>query len=400
MTLKLDPNKRQQRKQKRAEHIVRSVETARSYQKPIKSRIKISHNRHTGKKLPIHCTSYAALFFILVFTGLVTLFISQQSVTAGPPISESSAVTVSGVVPTDPPTSAASISSPANGTNFSSGIINVSGRCVSGLLVEIYRDNSFAGSQICDSNGEYLIKITLISGKNILVAKISDSLGQYGPDSDNVIVYFNESIPQSDDSITVIPGTSSSNPVVPLLVSANPVQRGTFPKQLMKLEYEVEGGVAPYAMSIDWGDGSDPTVRPHKKSGDFSSSYIYQKAGQYTIRLSATDSAKNKAFTQTIAIVNGIPEPLSTNVFDFASAVCVEQQGLSGIGQLNNSNPAIYFGLSVTDIFGNGQSIACKIIQNSNIIWPMFVVASTMTISFWLGERIVLHRYKTIIKSN
>ncbi len=399
MILKGDPTKRHHRKQRRAENIVRYVETAKLYQKPTKTRIKISHNKHTGRRLPIHCTSYAALFFILTITGLLTLFISQQSVDAGPTVTDSSSVNVSGVVPTDPPTTPALITGPANGTNFSSGIINVSGSCASGFLVEIYRDNAFAGSQICDTNGQFLIKITIVNGKNTLIAKISDSLGQYGPNSEEIIVYLTGISMQSNGTMTDSPAISSNN-ALPLLIFTRPAQRGSAPNQLIQLKYEIEGGTAPYALSIDWGDGSDSVIEPHKKRGDYDANYIYQKPGQYTIKLLATDSAKNKAFTQTILIVNGAPEPLSTNVFNFASAICAEQQGLSGIGAVKGNYPMAGFAFAILDIFGDNQLLACKIIQNSNIIWPVFVVATTMTFSFWLGERIILHRYKDILKAS
>ncbi len=398
MTLQNRKTKRLERKTKRANHIVKSVEAARVYQKPTRSKIKISHNAHTGKRLPIHCTSYAILFFLLIFTGIFTFYITGQRVVAGSPIVDSGAITVSGTVYGSPPAQPPVITSPNNGEQFTSNSIDVYGTCISGLLVEIYRNNAFAGSQICDSNGEFNIQITIIVGKNVLIAKMSDSLNQYSPNSDKVLVFLKAGASGSGTVSSSSSSSSTQASVTPLLIYTIPVQRGVFPDQLLRLKYEVEGGKSPYAVSVDWGDNSKSDVAPLSRTGDYETSHIFERAGQYTIAISATDSIKGKAYTQTIAIINGAVEPLSTNIFRLASAICSEQQGLSDFSLLRSKIGNNNFGAIIPNFFADGETVVCSIIQNANVIWPLFIIACVMTFSFWVGERVMIHRYKILQK--
>lgn len=360
-----DLPKKDLRRQRRADKIVAAVETAKAHQQTNRAHLKLSHPRHTGRKLPIHSTSYAALFFLLLFTGVFLFFVSQSAVSAGPPIVQNGDIQVGGLVPGPPPENPAVITSPANGSRFTETIITVSGTCDSGLLVEIYRNNAFAGSQICDSSGHFSLKITIIPGQNTLIARVSDSLGQYGPDSNTVTVYL--------DPVAAAPGSSAPSPtatVLPFLIYTQPVQRGLNPKQTVTLAYEVDGGQPPYAISIDWGDDSEDNIVALSQAGDFQQTHIYEKPGQYVVSISGTDNAQNKAFTQSIVIVNGPVPADDTNLFVFGSTAC-----------------------------SGDQSIICRIISSTDLLWPVFIIASTMTLSFWMGEQLVLRKYKRVIKN-
>lgn len=363
-----DLDKKAVRREKRATKIVTAVETAEVHRHPKSKHLKLSHRRHTGRKLGIHSTSYAVLFFILLFIGTFLSIFSQQSVVAGP-VSDSGDINVTGLVSGDPPTIPAVIVVPVDGTHFTDNIITVSGTCETGMLIEIYRNNAFAGSQMCDLAGEFSLKITIIPGKNTLIARSSDSLGRYAPDSNTVNVYYDPVIPPAP---TPTPGGGGTvTPVaLPFLIYTQPVQRGLFPDNLMSMAYEVDGGVAPYAISIDWGDGSEPTVVALTQQGDFEQTHIYAKPGQYVVSISGTDSQNNKAFVQTIVIVNGPVETDNGTVFIFGMTMC-----------------------------DGDSSIVCRIINSTNLLWPAFLIALIMTISFWAGEQIVLHKYKKIIKN-
>jgi len=361
--INVDVDKKIARRQKRALKIVTAVEMANSHRKPDSKRLKLSQTRHTGRKLPIHSTSYAVLFFILLITGTFLSIFSHQAVVAGP-VSDSGGVNLTGLVSGDPPTTAAVISSPTDGTHFSEGIVTISGTCLSGLLIEIYRNNAFAGSQVCDLAGQFSLRITLIPGQNTLVARSSDPLGQYAPESNIVNVYFDFVPSATPGQVTIAPG-------LPLLIYTQAVQRGVFPNQSMTLPYEVNGGVAPYAVSIDWGDGSERTVVALANQGNFEKTHIYKKPGQYVVTISATDSQNNKTFIQTMAIVNGPTEADNVPVYIFGASLCEAD-----------------------------NSIICRIISSTNLLWPAFLLATVMTISFWAGEQIVLRNYKNIIESS
>jgi hypothetical protein len=364
--IKGDPQKKALRRQKRADKIVVAVETSKQHIQPNKAHVKLSHRRHTGRKLPIHSTSFAVLFFLLVLTGIFLFAIGQQAVVAGPPIVQQGDINVSGIVAGAPPTEPAVILVPTDGTHFTESVIAVSGTCEYGLLVEIMRNNAFAGSQMCSVSGTFSLQVTIIPGTNILIARVSDNLGQYGPDSNPVTVYL--------DSVTptpVVPGSGGTTPVspkaLPFLIYTQPVQRGVYPKQLMSIAYEVDGGVSPYAISINWGDGSQPDIVALTAAGDFDKTHIYDRPGQFVVSVSGTDSKQSKAFIQTIVIVNGtIPKTVSTA---FGSVACQE------------------------------DTIVCTIIASTNMLWPILMLALALTLSFWAGEQMVMHRYKKIIKN-
>ena len=361
-----DSQKRVQRRQARATKIVVAVETSKQHQQPNRAHIKLSHRRHTGRKLPIHSTSYAVLFFLLVLTGVFLFAIGQQAVIAGPPIVDQGSINISGLVPGSPPANPAVILVPANETHFTNSIITVSGTCESGLLVEIMRNGAFAGSQTCGVGGTFSLEITIIPGINTLVARVSDSLGQYGPDSAPVKVYLGSVTPTTPPSPSS--GGGSTVAALPFLIYTQPVQRGVYPKQLMSLAYTIDGGVSPYAVSIDWGDGSQPDIIALTKSGIFDKTHIYDSSGQFVVSLSGTDSRQNKATIQTIVVVNGTVTRTVNSTF--GPIVCEE-----------------------------GETIICTIISSTNMLWPILMLATALTISFWMGERLVLHKYKNIIKS-
>lgn len=368
--------KKAERRQRRHNKIITSVEAAKINQRNQASRFQISHSNFTGRKLSIHSTSYAALFFILVLTAAFALFITQYAATAAPPPQDGS-INVGGVVNGPPPTNPAVILVPDDGDKFKTSIITVSGTCEAGLLVEIYRNNSFAGSVVCDGDGKFSLQITIVQGKNTLIAKVSDSLNQYGPDSEPVVVYLlvdGGAVTEDDqviDGPLVRSGTIEQHGGKPFLIFTRAVQRGLFPEETLKLEYEIDGGQKPYAISIDWGDKSEPDISVAKKAGDYIAQHVYETAGQRTIQITGRDDKKNKAFTQTIAIINGRPTKIdSGNIFTTGSSQCQNQSGF-----------------------------VCAIIRNANLIWPVLIVTLTMTFSFWVGEQTVIHRYKRLTKN-
>src|SRR5436190_19690352 len=110
------------------------------------ARIKLLHPKHSGSIQPRQHTSYLPLAFIVLVVGLVlakfTILAYAATPYTGP---ESSSVSLTGTVPTKPPTVAATITSPADGQHFNLTPIKVSGTCPQDNLVEIYKNDIFAG---------------------------------------------------------------------------------------------------------------------------------------------------------------------------------------------------------------------------------------------------------------
>ena len=113
------------------------------------------------------------------------------------------------------------------------------------------------------------------------------------------------------------------------------------------------GGLAPYAVSVDWGDGTPPDLITRLAPGPFTVKHTYAKVGTgylntFPLIIRATDGAGHTAYLQLTTIVN--PATGSSS---------------SGSGS------------------GKNNSTLNKLI----VIWPIWIVLLLMIISFWLGER-------------
>jgi hypothetical protein len=244
---------------------------------------------------------------------------------------------VQGVIPTDAPKQGATIVVPSNGQVFHALPITVSGLCPSNLLVEIFKNNVFAGSTTC-ANGSYSLQIDLFDGQNDLVARVYDSLNQAGPDSNTVSVTFSQSLPGNGPRM--------------FLTSAY-AERGAQPGTSLTWPLTLSGGTGPYAISVDWGDQSQPELLSRKSAGDFNIDHVYAKAGTYKITVKATDANGQAAFLQLVGVGNG------------------------PIKQTAGSS--------------NGNSII--VINNNRLLIPLIAALVVALLSFWLGKK---HGLQTI----
>jgi hypothetical protein len=245
-------------------------------------------------------------------------------------------VGVEGTVPSTPPTKAATISVPSNGQTFTALPITVSGLCTRGLLVEIFKNEVFAGSTQCNT-GSYSLQIDLFDGQNDLIARQYDSLNQSSPDSNKVTVTFRGSV-------------SSNGPRVSLTSSF--AKRGASPGDPLTWPLTLSGGSSPYALTIDWGDKSAPDLISRPSAGDFTIDHTYLQSGLYNITIKVSDVNGNVAFLQVVGVGNG---PI--------------QQTAS---QKNGSN---------------GQ------VQKVILWWPFLLTIILIIIAFWAGEK---HQLETI----
>ena len=345
---------------------------------PVQKVQKVVHRQHTGKLLHAWHTSYVFLFFILVFAGSFLLFALSQVSRAADQV-DSGSVTLSGTYFGVAPTTAAVIDAPITGKKVKNRVITVSGTCQNGYIVEVIRGGALAGTIICSVSGTFSINVTLVEGKNSLVARTKNGANEYGPDSNTVFVTYvvksssgsSDTPDDRDDSSSSATSVAGQTPA--LLIYASPVQSGVEPGVDFSLDYEIDGGFPPYALTINWGDNSENTLKPHNKSGDFSVKHEYESAGQYSVILTVTDSRGNEAIIQTIVIVNGEPE---------------ESNIVSSVLQPGSAQDCATLNSSSAD------SITCVIIERINAVWPAIIIASLMTFSFWVGEQFVFWRLK------
>lgn len=307
--------------------------------------LKLSHHSHSGRLRPHEHTSYAPLGVLLVVVGFI---LSAYSVYAATPYTgpESGSIALNGTVPAKPPSVASTITLPKTGQRFTTSPIDVSGKCTKGTLVEVFKNNIFAGSTPCDDKGRYTVKIDLLFGKNVLFSRVYDALNQAGPDSNKVTVFYDASAASSD------PLASLNFTDTQLLLNTDAVFRGSFPGQEMTMPIEILGGTPPFAINLEWGDSKN-NVYSRKTNVTFRAAHTYDKAGTYQITLQSTDADGRVAFLTVAAVVNG--KNLATGTGDFSNGTS-----------------------------GNGQS---TIITQMLTLWPLYTAMVGIVVSFWLGER-------------
>jgi len=227
---------------------------------------------------------------LLVVVAAVIGTTSVFAADAFPDQTKSGSVGLQGTISTGAPTRAATIAVPGNGAVFTSIPITVSGLCPANTLVKIFSNNVFVGSAFCNG-GSYSLQVSLFSGKNDLVARVYDSLDQAGPDSNTVSVTYNDaSFAEFGTHVTL---------------TSIYAQRGSPPNQELKWPIILSGGVGPYAISIDWGDGSPTDLLSQTITGTFDIKHIYKNAGLYKVLIKATDKNGGVAFLQLVAQATG-----------------------------------------------------------------------------------------------
>ena len=189
-----------------------------------------------------------------------------------------------------PPTQGATISTPGNGAGFTNSPITVAGICPNGLLVQLYDNGVMVGSSLC-SGGSFSMQVSLFAGSNELTVTVYDDLGQAGPTSPAVTVTYSDTHFSAFGSQVTLTSSYGRR-------SAPAGSSLTWPLQLA-------GGTGPYAFSIDWGDASKPQLKSQAFTGVVAIDHPYQKAGIYTVSVTATDANGVSAFLQVVAVSSG-----------------------------------------------------------------------------------------------
>lgn len=256
--------------------------------------------------------------------------------------SQSGSIGVEGTISSPPPSQGATISLPTNGQSFTAIPVTVSGICPNGLLVKVFKNNVFAGSVQCN-NGSYAIVIDLFPGTNELVARVYDALDQPGPDSNTVTVNFVDNRQGAASRVTL---------------TSNFAKRGAFPGQELTWPIILSGGIGPYAISVDWGDGSAPDLISQEFPGTINVKHVYDSPGIYNIIVKATDKNGNTAYLQLVGVANG---PLG------------QDNGSGGTSGQNGQNGE------------NGGSSATP---TTKILWqPAAITLPFVLSTFWLGKK-------------
>lgn len=298
-------------------------------------RLKIIEHRHTGRLKQHEHTSYIALGLILLIAIMPLIVYTANAESPGP---QAGSVGISGVMPGKAPTTAATIKLPTEQQRFTVTPITVTGTCPENTLVELFKNDIFAGSTPCSSTGTYSLDIDLLIGANKLVAKVYDALNQPGPDSNIVNIYY-DAMPTQASSVTSLNFDGAQ-----LLLNTSAVFRGVFPNQELNVPITILGGTPPYAVNIQWGDSTNKVISRNDNI-EFNAAHTYAKAGTYQVTLQASDATGRVAFLTIAVIVNG---EAST---------------------------------------ANAGTISTATTNQLLVMWPLYAAAVAVVISFWLGEQ-------------
>jgi hypothetical protein len=300
-------------------------------------RLQLISREHSGRLREHRHTSYASLAFLLVLCAVVLGATSWSAQAAVPAVNpQSGSVGLTGTVKGPPPSQAATITSPRNGQHTSTIPITVSGTCTSGTFVIITKNDVFAGATTCE-NGSFSLQVDLFDGLNTLIAKVTDVLGQSGPDSAPVAVFYDA------PSFNTAGGAAVGKQ---LFLQTDTSVTGVSPDANLTRHVTIVGGIGPYAVLWDWGDGQTSLVS-QAQEGNTSATHSYSRPGNYRVIVRVTDSTGNAAFLQLVTVVNGPADAYGAN-------------GGTGKGALP------------------GTLVAS---------WPLLALAILMVLVFWLGER-------------
>jgi hypothetical protein len=257
------------------------------------------------------------------------------------------------------PAGPATITSPGDGSRFSDVPITVSGTCPTDTYIKLYRNDFFSGTAICTTDGNFTLDTDLFPGMNKLQARVYNLTDDEGPQSSPVTVYYDVpeqpsgSTSSAESQPTPNPPSSSGAKVAPFTIKSDYGYRGYKVGQTIEWSFEVSGGVPPYALNIDWGDGTN-TVLSQKQPGKVSINHRYKKVGDgnkgsYPVKASGSDSEGRHTYLQLFLVIipSGVP------------------------GFVSNTLPA-------------GPKINSSWLK---LIWPAYFVVLLMALSFWLGER-------------
>lgn len=296
--------------------------------------------------------------YIIIAVGLSvigTLLVIATHIALAVAVSQLGSVQVNGVVSGPPPSQAAVITAPVANQRFTEKTITVTGTCSTNNYIQIFKNGIFAGTEFC-AFGDFSLPIDLVPGQNDLVARTIDTLNQYGPDSATVTVFYDQ--PSQPVANPATQGSGATTPAIAagttnLLLDVTKLYQAGLPNQQVTIDVGISGGVAPYALYINWGDGvNDLVLQP--QPGQLPLNHTYRQADNYRVTIDATDRAGNKASIQTIVIINGAYTKTAPLI----------------LGDPDKALPIL------------------------SIAWQGYTIVVLGVLSYWLGERSILHRYK------
>ena len=327
-------------------HIKRKAQKPRAIQT---SRLwHLTHRTHSGRIIESRHTSYPILVMLVMCVGVFlagwTHMVQAQS----------ESYEISARVPGVPPAQAAVIQTPADNAKFKNKPITVAGTCPLDTYVQLFRNNIPSGVSLCGPDGKFTIETDLFDGENFLLARVYNLADVPGPDSTQIKVFYaqDRAVPAAE---------TTSKHTEPLILKSDFKYQGYNTGESVTWRLDLRGGVPPYAVNVDWGDGKQ-SLYNQPAEGLLTIEHTYDKSGgykgSYIIKIAAIDSVGTISHLQLITIINN-PAAIA---------------GLTKKGVSNINGSLQYF---------DSDQFAAMV----KYVWPSYIVVVLMLASFWLGER-------------
>ncbi len=265
--------------------------------------------------------------------------------------------TVKAKVPAPPLTEPATITSPSEGTHISDSPVLIRGTCPTDSYVNIYDNDLFDGTVICAADKTFELHVSLFPGANKLESQDFNFTDDAGPSPAPVDVFYDAPVPLVASET---PPNPDAEPPEPFLIKTEFKYQAYIVGQSGDWSINVSGGVPPYAINVDWGDGSN-SLMSKKTEGVVNLHHRYKTTGSnkknnYIIKIHGSDSEDHNFYIQLFAIVNS--------------------SALAG---------------TVASIFPPTPPISRNWLLAA---WPAYGAVSLMYFSFWLGEKEELIRLR------
>ncbi|MFA5004285.1 MAG: hypothetical protein WC498_03365 [Candidatus Saccharimonadales bacterium] len=288
--------------------------------------LQLQHHKHTGKLLHHRHTSYRALLVILVVLGAVLVRVEMSL----RQIAHADSFSVSAVVPAPIPTEPAVITQPNDSTTVTDPNLIIGGTCpdtTPPLTVAIYRGTELLGSAPCDTDGTFVVHVTLAPGNNALLPRTWTATDDSGPDGSIVhITYAPPAAATAGTPASLHPTATTFLTIVPdkPYLLFGPTMRTNWTGSII-------GGKEPYTVFIDWGDGKSNTFK-HIQSGQ--QSFTHQHNAHlafYTIYIRATDETGAQASASISTITTYVAPATIGSIFSRPNTTAMSAYTLGAI---------------------------------------------------------------------
>lgn len=321
-----------------------------STSKPVKQTF-LSH-AHSGRLRPHKHTSYVSLVALLLLT-MIPVTVASRAV-AYAALDGSGDSRTYAVVPGASPDRAPTIDTIQNGSiRTNADPLTVRGSCQNDTMVRVFKNEILAGAVFCQ-NSAYSLPIDLFIGNNSLIARSFTATEAVSPDSETVSVLLQIPGAALGTSAPGGPGAPSNQ----FYLTSQVFYRGVNVNEPITWKLTAAGGQAPYAISIDWGDGTTELMS-RGVAGPFDVTHTYKQPGgfqnSYKIIVKGSDQSGAKSFLEFVGIASGDKAALGV---------------IGGVKQGYDSSTFI------------------------RIAWQVLGLSAAVVVAFFIGERRELHILK------